>query len=121
MTLVLEKCTACRPPATRIDDLNSESSNLQHVVGRYGTAQPLKRQFPYGLGFRSIENRCADFAIDQNLTVACLRAETGGQIDYGARRAVFRSTFEIDRAERRVSVCDANSETKFVAFSTPLA
>src|SRR5436190_21375613 len=95
------------PLQTRIDDLNSDSSHFQDVVGRYGTTQTLKRQFTYGLSSGSLVNRCSHFAIDQNLTVACLRAETGSEVDHGARRAVFKSIFETDNAEGRISVCDA--------------
>src|SRR6516165_11912029 len=100
--------------------INSDSSHLKHVVGRYGTTQTFKRQFTYGLSRRPLVNRCAHFTIDQNLTVARLRTKTVSEIDHGPHRTVFRSAFETDRAERRISVCDTTSKTKFVAFSAPL-
>jgi hypothetical protein len=82
--------------------INSESSHLQYVVRRYRTTQTLKRQFAYWLRRRPLIDRCAHSAIDQDLTVAGLRAETGREIDHGPGRAVLGATLETDRAERRI-------------------
>jgi hypothetical protein len=78
--------------------------------------QTLERQFPHGLrGCPRVERR-SHFAIDQNLAVARLRAKTGREIDHGTDRAVLRAALETNSAERRISICDADSKTELMPF-----
>ena len=71
--------------------------------------------------FGELFNRDLDPTIDQNLSVARLRAKTSREIDHGPDRAVFRAALETNSAERRISICDADSKTEFVPFVPPLA
>jgi hypothetical protein len=82
--------------------------------------QSLECQFTHGLRRRLPVERRAHFAIDQNLAVARLRAKSGRKIDHGPDRAVLRAALETNRADRRISICDADSKTELVLFAPPL-
>jgi hypothetical protein len=100
--------------------IDISSSHLKHVVRRYGTTQTLERQFTYGLRRRPPVERRAHFAIDQDLTVARLRAKTGREIDHGLDRAVLRAALETNSAKGGISVCYADSKTELVSFTPPV-
>ena len=50
-----------------------------------------------------VPNRRANFAIDENVSVACLRAEPSGKIDHGPDRAVVAAALDSDCPERCVN------------------
>src|ERR1700682_427994 len=101
--------------------IRSPSSYLKHVEGLYWTMQALECQFTYWLRRRPPVEGRTHCAIDQNLAVARLRAKTGRKIHHGSDRAVVRTALETNRAQCRISICDAHSKTEFVPFASPLA
>ena len=65
-------------------------------------------------------DRRVHLGIDENLTGARLRAQTGSKIDDRSHRSVVESTLEADGTERCISVSNANAEAQLMAMPAPL-
>ena len=74
--------------------------------------QPFEGEVTGGFKCCNVPDRRAHFAVDENMSVACLRTEPGGKIDHRADRAVVAAPLEADRPERRVSMGDADAEAE---------
>src|ERR1700757_2906496 len=77
------------------------------VEGRHNAMQSLKDKVPSWFERCGVLDRRPHFAIDEDMAVACLRAEPSGEVDHGPDRAVVAAALEADRPERSVSVSNA--------------
>jgi hypothetical protein len=85
------------------------------VEGWHDSMETFERQVAGGFKRCNVSERRANFAVDENVSVACLRTQPGGKIDHCANRAVVAAPLEPDRPDRRVSVGDADAEAERVS------
>jgi hypothetical protein len=79
------------------------------VKGWHDTMETFEREVVGAFKRCNVPERRANFAVDKNMSVACLRTEPSGKVNHRANRAVVAASLEPDRPERRVSVSDADA------------
>src|SRR6516162_2479381 len=94
-------------------------SSAEDVVCADGTVQSFQGQLTDRLDLEEIGGGGQQALRDQYLSGLGLAAQASGEIRHRTDGPVIPATLEPDRANRRISLCDADAELEFVAHLAP--
>src|SRR5215467_6329819 len=90
-----------------------------NAEGFHRAAEALEHKFSARLHIGQIFDHAEDVRIDQDLAIACLVAQSGGEVGNLPGRRVLKSSLEPDASKRGIAVGNAYAEAEFVTEITP--
>src|SRR5580658_9121323 len=96
---------------------------LRHQVAHIKSADGAMKAFQVEIADRLGRGDCFDGeldpAVDQDLSIGGLRAETGAEIDHRAVRRIMKTALVADAAQGGMPRGDADAEAELVAETAP--